>query len=57
VQARIKDELRSAGLLKEGPNSEVKEIELDDLTSLTYLNAVINEGMRLHPAAALGSIR
>jgi cytochrome P450 len=39
------------------PPTPPRPVDIDDLTKLTYLNAVINEGMRLHPAAALGSIR
>ncbi|MEW5316638.1 MAG: hypothetical protein WDW38_007996 [Sanguina aurantia] len=53
VQNEIHQELQEAGLLgKTG-----RPLQYEDLFRLTYLNAVIDETMRMYPVAATASVR
>ena len=61
MQRRVKSELSSAGLLHAGAGNcaTPRQPGFDDLlpARLPYLNAVIDETMRLQPVAATGSVR
>eukprot|EP00891_Asterochloris_glomerata_P009941 jgi/Astpho2/9941/Aster-06647 len=56
-QAALAAELNEAGLLATPENPQPRHPELAELAKLPYLNAVIKEGLRMHPAAPLGSNR
>lgn len=52
----------AAGLLQRPagagrPAEEGRELAYEDLTKLTYLNAVIDEAMRMYPVGATASVR
>jgi cytochrome P450 len=58
VQSRIHQELHAAGLLHLHPNDTgSRDLAPADVGGLLYLERVLREGLRLHPAAAGGSVR
>ncbi|GIL43618.1 hypothetical protein Vafri_1274 [Volvox africanus] len=57
VQRRCRRELAARGLLKERDGSPPRDPSLEDLSQLPYLNAVIDETMRMFPVAATASVR
>lgn len=52
VEARIVKELDSLGLLASPQNPNPRDLTLDDLPKLVYLNAVIKESMRYHTVSS-----
>ncbi|GLC33832.1 hypothetical protein PLESTB_000509600 [Pleodorina starrii] len=57
VQQRVRGELEARGLVAGADGSPPRDPSLDDLSQLPYLNAVIDETMRMFPVAATASVR
>jgi cytochrome P450 len=58
IQRRVARELAAAGLLAvPGAGAAARPLAFQDLAALPYLNAVLKESMRLHPAASTGTFR
>lgn len=53
---QVDEELDAAGLLQ-APGRAARDLVYDDLSKLTYLNAVIDETMRMYPVGAAASVR
>ncbi|KAK9816727.1 hypothetical protein WJX72_004273 [[Myrmecia] bisecta] len=56
-EAKIVAELQQLGLLATSKDPAPREVVYGDLAQLTYLNAVIKEGLRIYPAVGTGAMR
>ncbi|KAF5833230.1 cytochrome P450 [Dunaliella salina] len=54
MQQRIKEELAAAGLLQMEGAPPARALEWADWNAMPYLNMVLKESMRIHPAVAFG---
>lgn len=57
IKEKMAAELDAAGLLAKPGAPPPRDLEYADLTKLTYLNCTLKEGLRMHCAAPMGSIR